>query len=164
MIHSHSEYRESLRRLEAGKRQAAEYEAKLKEMGLGPEAVARGMASVIHFQEQLEDEIRRYEQLKRGELEEYWDIRDLGLLLVEARLARGLSQRALARKLGVHESQVSRDERNTYHGISHQRALEILDALGLRIRFRVELQPSAASLQQETVRESHAARDRAAAP
>jgi transcriptional regulator with XRE-family HTH domain len=38
---------------------------------------------------------------------------------VALRIATGLTQRQLAETLGVHESQVSRDERNEYHGIAH---------------------------------------------
>jgi len=43
------------------------------------------------------------------------------------------TQRELAEELGVHETQVSRDERNEYHGITVQRAATILDALGARL-------------------------------
>ncbi|MBI2480163.1 MAG: helix-turn-helix transcriptional regulator [Planctomycetia bacterium] len=50
-----------------------------------------------------------------------------------------MSQRELAEKLGVHESQVSRDERNEYHGLTVQRAARILDVLGARLTSHVEL-------------------------
>ncbi len=53
----------------------------------------------------------------------------------------GLSQRELAEKLGVHESQVSHDERNEYYGITIERATRILDALGVKIRTRLEKVP-----------------------
>lgn len=49
------------------------------------------------------------------------------------RLAAGLTQRELAAKLQVDESQVSRDERNEYHGVSVDRAVRILDALGVQL-------------------------------
>jgi hypothetical protein len=39
----------------------------------------------------------------------------------------------------VHETQVSRDERNEYHGITLERAARILEALGADVRSRVEL-------------------------
>ena len=35
--------------------------------------------------------------------------------------------------MGVHESQVSRDERNEYHGITLERASRVLDALGVTL-------------------------------
>jgi transcriptional regulator with XRE-family HTH domain len=41
----------------------------------------------------------------------------------------GPSQRDLAERLNVHESQVSRDERNDYHAVTIDRASRILDAL-----------------------------------
>jgi transcriptional regulator with XRE-family HTH domain len=50
-----------------------------------------------------------------------------------ARIALGWSQRDLAECLGVHESQVSRDERNEYHGVTVARVSRLLDAMGLRM-------------------------------
>jgi len=43
--------------------------------------------------------------------------------------------------LGVHETQVSRDERNEYFGITLERAAKILDALSVRLRSQVEIEP-----------------------
>lgn len=54
------------------------------------------------------------------------------------RIALGLTQRELAERLSVHESQVSRDERNEYNNISIDRASRILDALGVRMRSAFE--------------------------
>ncbi|MFM7058282.1 MAG: helix-turn-helix domain-containing protein [Planctomycetota bacterium] len=45
-----------------------------------------------------------------------------------------MTQRQLAERLGVHESQVSRDERNEYHGITLDRAARLLDAPGVAPR------------------------------
>jgi hypothetical protein len=44
----------------------------------------------------------------------------------------------MAERLGAHESQVSRDERNEYHGVTVERASRILDALGVRFRSEIE--------------------------
>jgi len=79
-----------------------------------------------------------YERLKRGEFEELENLRGLGHLLISIRIAQGVSQRELARRLDVHESQVSRDERNEYFGITLERAIKILDALDVRLRTKVE--------------------------
>jgi len=46
--------------------------------------------------------------------------------------------RDLAERLDVHESQVSRDERNDYHGITIERASRVLDALGVNVKSTVE--------------------------
>jgi transcriptional regulator with XRE-family HTH domain len=55
-----------------------------------------------------------------------------------------MTQRELAEKLRVHESQVSRDERNEYHGITVERASRILDAIGAEILSEVRIEPSTA--------------------
>ncbi len=62
----------------------------------------------------------------------------IGQLLVALRIAQGITQRELAERLGVHGSQVSRDERNEYHGVTVERVQRILDALGVEVRSMVE--------------------------
>ena len=62
-------------------------------------------------------------RLKGGEFDELENLRGLGHLLIALRIAQGISQRELARRLDVHESQVSRDERNEYFGITLERAI-----------------------------------------
>ncbi len=52
-----------------------------------------------------------------------------------------MTQRELARRLSVDEAMVSRDERNEYHGITVDRAKRMLDALGVRLVTRVEVEP-----------------------
>jgi transcriptional regulator with XRE-family HTH domain len=61
------------------------------------------------------------------------NLHGLGVLLVSLRIAKGMSQRELASLLGVHDSQVSRDERNEYHGITVERATMILEAMGVTL-------------------------------
>ena len=51
--------------------------------------------------------------------------------------ANALTQRAPAQPLDVNESQVSRDERNEYYGITIERAQRILDALRTEVVTRV---------------------------
>ena len=50
-----------------------------------------------------------------------------------------ITQRELAKRLGVDESQISRDERNDYHGITVERASRILDILGVEIRSEIHV-------------------------
>ena len=139
MIRSLSDYRQAVKNVEAGRRNLVAHEAKLRDLGFKPEEVDCFMGPVLHFQGRLEAEVERFEQLRRGELETDWALEDLGRLLVEARIARGLTQRSLAKKLGVDESMVSRDERNEYYGISAERARLVLEALGVKARLRVEM-------------------------
>ena len=74
----------------------------------------------------------------REELENFLGF---GHLLIALRIAIGISQRELAKRLAVHESQVSRDERNEYFGITLERAVKILDALNVRLHTKVEMEP-----------------------
>jgi transcriptional regulator with XRE-family HTH domain len=82
---------------------------------------------------QLADEVAAYERLRQGEVGEVLNLHGLGRMLVGLRVSLGLSQRELAGRLGIHESQVSRDERNEYHGITVERASRVLDALGVTV-------------------------------
>lgn len=68
-------------------------------------------------------------------------IRAAALPLITSRIAQGISQRDLARRLGVHETQFSRDERNEYFGITLERAAKILDVLNVRLRTQVAIDP-----------------------
>ncbi len=145
MIHNEREYKQAVQRVEQEKQRLARQKTQLEQMGLAADQVKRAMDPMVSFHQQLEEEIRGYERLKRGQFDEVKNLRGLGSLLVSLRIARGLTQRQLARKLDVHESQVSRDERNEYHNITLERASRILEALGARLCSRVELSGDEAS-------------------
>ena len=138
MIRNEKEYQEAVERIRQEKERLAKQQAELKAMGLGPDEVKRALDPMRSFHEQLEEEVRSYERLRRGEFDEVLNLRGLGQLLVSLRIARGLTQRQLAEQLDVHETQVSRDERNEYHSITLERAARILEALGVEVRSRVE--------------------------
>lgn len=139
MIRNESEYREAVQRLDQEKQRIARQKAELEKMKLSPDEVKRVLDPVRSFHLQLQEEVEGYERLKRGEFDELRNLRGLGHLLIALRIARGISQRQLAERLGVHESQVSRDERNEYHGITLDRAVRVLDALGVELRSTVEV-------------------------
>lgn len=147
MIRNEKEYREAVERIRQEKDRLARQEAELKTMGLGPAEIKRALDPMRSFHQQLEEEVASYERLKRGEFDEVLNLRGVGQLLVALRIARSLTQRQLAEKLGVHETQVSRDERNEYHGITLERAARILEVLGVEVRSRVErLEPERAEV------------------
>ena len=133
MIRNENEYQEAARRLQEEKDRLAEHQGRLESMGLSAEELKLALDPLRSFHEQLVEEVDSYERLKRGEVSELMNLHGLGHVLVGLRIARGLTQRELADRLGVHESQVSRDERNEYHGITVDRASRVLDALGVRL-------------------------------
>ena len=139
MIRTEKEYAEAVRRIEQEKQRLAGQEGELKDMGLGPDEIKRALDPMRSFHLQLDEEVRGYERLKRGQFDEIRNLSGLGQLLVSLRIARGLTQREFAERLGVHETQVSRDERNEYHGITVERAARILKTLGVEVRSRVEV-------------------------
>jgi DNA-binding XRE family transcriptional regulator len=129
MIRTETEYKDALRRLEEAKRRVADHRTKLEAQGLSHAELKRATDPLRSFYLQVEEELEEYGRLKRGDLGELTNMEGLGRALVGLRIAGGLTQRQLAERLGVHESQVSRDERNEYHGITVERAVRILDAM-----------------------------------
>lgn len=138
MIRNESEYREAVKRLADEVARMKEERARLMEMDLSKEEIKRALDPVKSLHEQLKEEVHSYERLMRGEFDELRNFEGLGRLLIAIRIAKGVSQRELAERLGVHESQISRDERNEYHGVTVERAGRIVECLGVEIRSVVE--------------------------
>ena len=141
MIRNENEYQEAVRRLQEERKRLDEHRTRLLETGLSSDEIKRALDPFRSFHEQLAEEVESYERLKRGDIAEMQNLHGLGYTLVALRIALGTTQRELAQKLGVHETQVSRDERNEYHGISVERVSRILDALGVRLTSIVEHLP-----------------------
>jgi DNA-binding Xre family transcriptional regulator len=87
----------------------------------------------------LRDDLDRYEALKAGKVKKrrIQSLRELPVLLIEGRIAAGLTQRQLADRLGLPEQQIQRYEATMYSGVSLDRLQEVADALGLEIEERV---------------------------
>jgi ribosome-binding protein aMBF1 (putative translation factor) len=139
MIRNEAEYREAAQRLGSERHRLAEHQARLKASGLSDEEVKRVTDPLMSFRLQLSEEVESYERLTRREFDELDNLRGLGHLLISLRIAQGVSQRELAKRLDVHESQVSRDERNEYYGITLERAEKVLDALKVHLRTKVQI-------------------------
>jgi predicted XRE-type DNA-binding protein len=133
MIRNETEYRHALKSRDEQAARLLAQRAALAASGLAPAELDRGMAPMVTFHQQLIEEIDLYEALRRDGPSAVQRLPTVGLQLVGLRIAQSLSQRELAERLGVHESQVSRDERNEYHGITVERVTRILTALGLEM-------------------------------
>lgn len=141
MIRNETGYQEASARLTDERNRLAEHRARLQEAGLSEDEIKRAIDPMESFHLQLKEEVESYERLIRGEFDELENFRGFGTLLISLRISKGISQRELARRLNVHESQVSRDERNEYFGITLERAMKILDALNVRLHTKVEVEP-----------------------
>ena len=132
-----------MERLRQDKEVLALQKEKLEGLGLSEEEVRRALEPMLSFRAQLEEEVEWYERVRRRDFGIIRDLSAVGTLLIALRIANGLSQRGLAEKLGVSEAQVSRDERNEYHGITVDRAQRVLDAMNETLTSRVEDKPLA---------------------
>ena len=69
----------------------------------------------------------------------------MGRVLVAARIAKGWSQRRLAKELAISPAAICKAEREEYEGVTAERAQRILDALGVEIHVSAQFkEPSAA--------------------
>lgn len=143
MIRSEKEYKEALDRLKQDEEVLALQREKLVEMGLSEEEVGRALEPMLSFRAQLEEEVEWFERVRRRDFGVVRDLSAVGTLLIALRIANGMSQRELAERLGVSEAQVSRDERNEYHGITVDRVQRVLDAMGETLTSHVEDKPLA---------------------
>jgi len=137
MIRSETEYQEALRRLKQDQQVAVQQRDALVKAGLSAEEIDRAMQPLLSFHAQLVEEVEWYEHVRRRSFPEINSLTQIGRLLIALRIANGISQQELAKRLAVSESIVSRDERNEYHGITIERAQRILDALGALVVVKV---------------------------
>ena len=138
MIRTDTDYRRALQRLADEAETLRAQREHLLGLGLTDEEVERAMEPLLSFRAQLEEEVEAYTRMKRGDLGPLQSLTAIGRWLVGARIARGLTQAELAERLGVDPSQVSRDERNDYRGVTTERAQRILEALGVRFTAQAE--------------------------
>lgn len=84
----------------------------------------------------LREEVRQFDALRRGGVAAVGSgsLRDLPRVLIEARIARGLSQRGLSERVGLKEQQIRRYEATDYAGANPGRVADVADALGVDVR------------------------------
>lgn len=141
MIRNEAEYKKAVEKLKQEKVRLQQMRQRLIDKGLSKAEIKRAMDPVESFHLQFEEEVESYEKLKRGEFDQLENLRGLGHLLIALRIAQGITQKDLAEKLGTSDSQVSRDERNEYHGITLERISKVLEALGAQLSSTVNLMP-----------------------
>lgn len=135
MISNEKEYAASKAALNRFQRALDEFDVVREiELGVDPK-IARAQQESFAFQvEQLGSEIRRYEILKSGlgKSIPVDGIDGLGAALVQARIARGFSQKKLGELVGVKEQQVQRYEKDLYRSASLKRLTLFCHALGAK--------------------------------
>jgi DNA-binding XRE family transcriptional regulator len=107
--------------------------ADLKAKGLTGKQAKESLSSSWTYAMQCKEELELYEKLKNGELPPMEEFSSKGKYFIAARIAKGMTQRELAEKLGAKESAVSRDERNEYQGMSVEKMERLANVLNLKV-------------------------------
>ncbi len=105
-------------------------------------ALAKAQKEAIKSQyEELQQELKEYEELKGGKRKtiKVSSFERLPVALIQARIARGLTQKELAQKLGLKEQQIQRYEASSYAKASLSRINQIIDILDITIGSKVDL-------------------------
>jgi HTH-type transcriptional regulator/antitoxin HigA len=111
--------------------------AKAEMSGRRAAAVSQSYESMIR---QLEDEIREYDALKRGELAlpNIERLDQIAPFITRIRIAKGISQTELARRLGVSKQVISRFEESDYQTVAVAKLQNILDAIGIKMLVTID--------------------------
>jgi transcriptional regulator with XRE-family HTH domain/Zn-dependent peptidase ImmA (M78 family) len=101
-------------------------------------------AQIDALQSQLDDlhaQLEEYDALRAGRFSviELESFEELPRVLIQARIASGLSQKDLADRLGLKEQQIQRYEATEYASASFDRLKEIIGALGIHVQENVFL-------------------------
>ena len=117
--------------------------------GLHPRLVKARKDALRSQLADLQHDLREYEALKDGsfDFDQLKTVAELPKLLIRARIARGLSQRELADRLGLKEQQIQRYEATDYSSASLARMTSVVTALGVTVDHPILAGDSVVSLQ-----------------
>jgi ribosome-binding protein aMBF1 (putative translation factor) len=87
---------------------------------------------------ELKDQIKEYEKIQNAKALNY-SLENLHSVLIQARVARGWTQKKLAKKLNVDAQQIQRYEKSNYSSVSLERAIDIFKALDINLKGRITL-------------------------
>ena len=142
MITNERQYKITKAALDKLKELVKEFDLEKAHAASGNKTLAKAQLDALESErEVLADQINEYEILKSGAITDFTaeSLNELPALLVKARIAKGMSQRQLAERLGVKEQQIQRYEAEKYGGASLRRLIEIADALDLQVSKRARL-------------------------
>jgi DNA-directed RNA polymerase specialized sigma subunit len=150
MIRTEQEYKKLKAKVEAQEQLLQEQRKKLEEQGFTEQMIQIAIGFAENFHSNDKREVEEYERIMRGEFDPYTcKLGEIGKHLIKLRLWRGLTQSELANRMGVSNSQVSRDERFEYSGASMERIQQVLKALDIELMLASPSLVEAAKAQEE---------------
>jgi HTH-type transcriptional regulator/antitoxin HigA len=146
MIRNEKQYKITKKKLQEIKEDRSRMQSQGEQLSVKEKLI---LASAIHLQEEMENEVIAYEQLKNSipKLEER-SIDNLPDLLIEFKIHSGLTQKEFSQKIGMKEQQLQRYEAENFKSISFKNLLKILDAIGLKITVRGDMHQHGGGLTQ----------------
>lgn len=139
MIKNESAYQKAVEKLKQDQEFISSEKKRFEEMGLNSDQTKMAIQPLISFHEQLKAEVEYYEKIKRGSFNPIYKFTDIGKTLIAYRIYLGMTQAELANKLGVSESQVSRDERHEYYGATTEKIETVMEAMGMKAIINIEI-------------------------
>ena len=136
MISNQRQYKITRRQLERLRQAVADFDMDAATQQLGSDVLATAELQALRSEEEvLLSEISEYEALRSGAITEFAvsSLDELPHMLIRARIAQHLSQRELAKRIGLKEQQIQRYEATEYSSASLRRLLEIAAALRLSV-------------------------------
>ncbi|MBP7052549.1 MAG: helix-turn-helix domain-containing protein [Phycisphaerae bacterium] len=136
MIMNERQYRISRVQTEKLRSLVDSFDVKAATQRLRSDVLAKAELDALRSQyEDLAQQIQEYETLKSGTVEvlKASSLEELPRILIQARIAKGLSQRQLAEAVGLKEQQIQRYEAEEYISASLRRLADVAATLGLNI-------------------------------
>ncbi len=136
MIKNEKQYNTSKKRL-------AEFELTIatKQPKVLPNSKEEGaLNSLVRIKNEIKEEIKQYESLKHKgiPLRRKVSVAQLPNILIEHKIAKGLTQKQYSAILGIKEQQLQRYEAENYSSVSFSRLLDYLEKANIKINLAVE--------------------------
>ena len=141
MIKNEKQYRITKAQVRRFQDAIAELAGQARPANIGARLWEAQRAAARSQMEELREQVEAYERLNAGRSKEVVleGVEDLPKALIRARIAAGMTQEGLARRLGVKPQQVQRYEATEYESASFARILKVVQALGLSMPSAVRL-------------------------
>lgn len=132
MISNEKQYNISRKRIEMVKARINEIQ---KDTRQDPLAIEMSLAAMKNHLSEVQEEVVQYETLKKRKKVTIKErpLSQLPQLITEFKIASGLTQKELSKKLGMKEQQLQRYEANRFKGISFDNLLQLISAMDVEL-------------------------------